>query len=413
MEIKIKAILRTDLGKKESNKEYRIDLRIYLVGKQYKLSTNQYCKEKYWDKKAGYPVSNIQDKEYCQKALVIRAFISDKENKFNRYCIEKDFNNEPISLDEIKLLLKGENVTTTNSNKPKTVEAFFDLYIKTLKNNNKRDNSIKNIESSKRAILAFIKKKYKRELLAKDIDRAFLLNLKDYLINDVGNKTSTANKKLRNLRSALLEVIRHGWGIKNPFIQNIITQDEPKNIALTKEEYEQFKKVILPPNASKGMKLAKDLYILSCETGLRISDVKNFKSTYVKKDSTTGREYIELIQIKNNNLLTIGLTNQAKAIIIKYKKKSKPDHYFGSFCEQQLNRNIKKIASITGIQKNITFHTARHTFATFAARCGNNEIQIATLLGDKDTRMARIYVNLNKNDKLKIFDDYIEDRKKL
>lgn len=72
---KLKAILRTDLGKKESDREYRIDLRVYFEGKQYKLSTNQYCREMYWDKSIGAPVKNIQNDLYQKKALQLEKFI--------------------------------------------------------------------------------------------------------------------------------------------------------------------------------------------------------------------------------------------------------------------------------------------------------------------------------------------------
>ena len=80
---KIKAILRKDLGKKD--KEYRIDLRVYYEGKQYKLSTNQYCLEKYWDKSMGAPVKNIQDTLYQKKALQLEKFISNKKKDFDDY----------------------------------------------------------------------------------------------------------------------------------------------------------------------------------------------------------------------------------------------------------------------------------------------------------------------------------------
>lgn len=413
MKQSFKAILRTDLGKKESSREYRIDLRIYVQGKQYKISTNQYCKEMLWNKSKGYPIKDVEDETDQKRLLALKKFISDKKNDFVNYCMEKEFNKEPIKIEEIKLLLKENDPSLERSNKKRSIEKAFDLYINTLKANNKRANSIKNIESSKRVLSSFARKKYGREVLASEIDRAFVFNFKSYLLKNLGNKESSANKRLRNLRSVILEAIRHEWQIKNPFTQRIITQDIPNNIALTKEEYEQFKKVVLPANAPKGMKLAKDLFIFSCETGLRISDVKNFKYSNVKVDRKTRKEYIELIQIKNNNNLTIGLTNQAKAIIIKYKKNSNKNQHFGNFCDCLINQYIKKIASMAGIQKHITFHTARHTYATLSARCGKNEIEIAILLGDKDSRMAKTYVNLNKNDKLSIFEDYMEKRKTL
>lgn len=110
---KIKAILRKDLGKKD--KEYRIDLRVYYEGKQYKLSTNQYCLEKYWDKSMGAPVKNIQDTLYQKKALQLEKFISNKKKDFDDYCRDREYNEKPILIDEIKSILKGEKASCLKS----------------------------------------------------------------------------------------------------------------------------------------------------------------------------------------------------------------------------------------------------------------------------------------------------------
>ncbi len=391
---KIKAILRKDLGKKD--KEYRIDLRVYYEGKQYKLSTNQYCLEKYWDKSMGAPVKNIQDTLYQKKALQLEKFISNKKKDFDDYCRDREYNEKPILIDEIKSILKGEKASCLKSNKEITVEELFDLYIKALEANNKKKNSIINIESSKRVILTFIRSKYKRKVLASEIDRTFILDFKIFMSNRLKNKKGTINKRLRNLRSAFIEAMKQGFPLSNPVSQKgLITKDEPDITALTKEEYTRFKKVKLSSNARKGLVLAKDLFIFCCETGLRISDVQKLRWNEIMITSSR----LSLIQTKTGKPVETGLSHLAKAIIIKYKKRNgEKEFVFDYLTPNTIRLEVKKIAEMANIKKNVKFHTSRHTFATNLAKDNMSESDIINLLGDSDHRMAKVYINITRKD---------------
>lgn len=360
---KLKAILRTDLGKKESDREYRIDLRVYFEGKQYKLSTNQYCREMYWDKSIGAPVKNIQNDLYQKKALQLEKFISNKKKDFEDYCRDRQYNNKPLLLDEIKLILKGGKANPLKSDKEITVEELFDLYLKTLEANNKKKNSIINIESSKRIVLAFIRNEYKRKVLASEVDRTFLLSFKTFMKNNLKNQKGTINKRLRNIRSAFLEAIRQGFPLINHVSEKgIITKDESDIIVLTEEEYARFKNVVLSSKARKGLILAKDLFIFACETGLRISDVRKLKWDEIMIKNNT----LSLIQKKTENPVETALSNQAKAIIIKYQRKNRDKELvFDHLSENTIRKGVKEIANMANIKKNIKFHTSSHSVFSF------------------------------------------------
>lgn len=407
---KLKAILRTDLGKKESDREYRIDLRVYFEGKQYKLSTNQYCKEMYWDKSIGAPVKNIQNDLYQKKALQLEKFISNKKKDFEDYCRDRQFNNKPLLLDEIKLILKGGKANPLKSDKEITVEELFDLYLKTLEANNKKKNSIINIESSKRIVLAFIRNEYKRKVLASEVDRTFLLSFKTFMKNNLKNQKGTINKRLRNIRSAFLEAIRQGFPLINHVSEKgIITKDESDITVLTEEEYARFKNVVLSSKARKGLILAKDLFIFACETGLRISDVRKLKWDEIMIKNNT----LSLIQKKTENPVETALSNQAKAIIIKYQRKNRDKELvFDHLSENTIRKGVKEIANMANIKKNIKFHTSRHTFATNLAKNGMQESDIINLLGDSDARMARVYINITRKDSVNKHKELLKKKRK-
>lgn len=404
--ISIKAILRKDLGKKD--KEYRIDLRVYCEGKQYKLSTDQYCPEKYWDKNIGAPIKNIQDDPYRKKALQLEKFISSKKKDFDDYCRDREYNEKPILIDEIKSILKGENTNRLKAKEEITVEELFDLYIKALEANDKKKNSIINIESSKRVILTFIRSKYKRKVLASEIDRTFILDFKTFMSNKLKNKKGTINKRLRNLRSAFLEAMKQGFPLSNPVSQKgLITKDEPDIVVLTEEEYTWFKNVILPSKARKGLVLAKDLFVFCCETGLRLSDVKKLRWDEIKAKKTM----LSLIQKKTEKLVETGISNQAKAIIIKYQRKNKDTEFvFDHLSDNTIRKGVKDIAEMANIKKNVKFHSSRHTFATNLAKAGMSETDIINLLGDSDHRMARVYINITRRDSVNKHKELLKKR---
>ena len=130
---------------------------------------------------------------------------------------------------------------------------------------------------------------------------------------------------------------------------------------LTEEEYTWFKNVILPSKARKGLVLAKDLFVFCCETGLRLSDVKKLRWDEIK----TKKTMLSLIQKKTEKLVETGISNQAKAIIIKYQRKNKDTEFvFDHLSDNTIRKGVKDIAEMANIKKNVKFHSSRHTFAT-------------------------------------------------
>ena len=123
-------------------------------------------------------------------------------------------------------------------------------------------------------------------------------------------------------------------------------------------------------------------FLFACYTGLRYSDVKNFDPA---KHIQNGR--IILHTTKTGEVVSISTSSRAKSILEQYPKAP-------IYSNQKCNQYLKAIAHICGIDKRLTFHTARHTFAVQCANLGISQEVTSKLLGHSDLRTTGIYYKI-------------------
>ena len=146
------------------------------------------------------------------------------------------------------------------------------------------------------------------------------------------------------------------------------------------------------------MKLTRELFIFSCETGLRFSDVLDLKWTHLK--NIKGVTYISKIQCKTKELVEIPVTLKwPKVLLAKYRNVSTGEHVFPRLSNGCINRKLKMLAEKAGIGKHLSFHVGRHTFASHLANAGTPLYMVAKLLGDKSLDMVhRVYTNTERTE---------------
>lgn len=387
MKTNLKAVLRSDLPSK--NGLYRIDLVVYHLGKQNKVSTDKNVALKDWDKTKRRILSPSKD------ASLVNKYLSSQQAKFDKYMATKDAMDEEISLEEIKNLLKGKSSDKTNPEKMLITE-IFDMYLSKLNTDNKRNNTIRNMKSAKTIICEFAEKKYKNSATISKINFNFIENMKAYLKTERKNSDATINKRLRNIRAVIKYANKKGYKVEDPFKDISLKSSEPKKIYLNDVEYGRFKNLELPKYVPEGMVMAKQLFIFSCETGLRYSDVMDLKWEHINGKM----EMLKKRQVKTNNEVCVPLNDLPKMIIEKLGNKDSKTFVFPKITNQSLNRNLKELAELAKIEKHLTFHVARHTFASCLGKTFTNSI-VMRLLGDSDPTMANVYVNMDDEDLVK------------
>lgn len=392
MKTKIKVILRTDLPTK--GEEKRIDLRVLCQGKYTSFSTPYHVKPANWDKTKGCVVGNLPD------GKAINSYLSQKIADFSKYLWEREMSDDTqrITIQEIKEVLFNGGVTPNPNPDNIRLEELFDQYVDKLEVEDARSNTIRNVKSSKRTICGFAHKKYGQRICTDRIDLPFLQALKKHLKNDLKHKNATIAKRMENLRAAIRWAIYNGHEMQNPFeggYNKLIPTGDINGTFLNSAEYKRFKSIRLPADTSPSLKLSRWLFIFSCETGLRYSDMQDLKWEHLKME---GKRVVSLtkVQIKTRGKVTVPISGMAHAVIQLCRSKKEDKYVFDRIAGQTINDNLKILAKMAGIDKRLTYHVSRHTFASALAEAGAGVVEIMHLLGDKKLDLARTYVNIDE-----------------
>jgi len=154
----------------------------------------------------------------------------------------------------------------------------------------------------------------------------------------------------------------------------------------------------------------RDIFVFSCFTGLAYIDVKNLTEKDVKI-SFDGKLWIMKKRQKTNVLSKILLLDVPKMILMKYKDKLSDGKLLPVITNQRMNSYLKEIADICGIEKNLSFHLARHTFATTITLSKGVPIEtVSKMLGHTSIKTTQIYARITDS---KIGNDMHELSEKL
>lgn len=148
---------------------------------------------------------------------------------------------------------------------------------------------------------------------------------------------------------------------------------------------------------SQRIELARDYFIFSCYTGLAYIDLMELRRKNLRENF--GRTWINIERVKTNVTATIPILAPAKMILEKYYpnwKNADPEtRIFHTLSNQKLNSYLKEVADVCGIDKQISFHIARHTFATTVTLANNIPIEtVSKMLGHSRISMTQHYAKV-------------------
>lgn len=240
----------------------------------------------------------------------------------------------------------------------------------------------------------------------KDITQDFCEGFKNYLLNDVRQKsgqqlsTNAASSYFNKFRAALNQAFDDRIINDNPAKRvKCIKQEETHREYLTLEELLQLIKT------DCRSELLKRAFLFSCFTGLRFSDIKRLTWGMIHKFD--GGNRIEFRQQKTKGIEYLDIPNEA----LKYmgEKKSTQDFVFhGLEYSDYINIQLLEWCIRAGISKHITFHCARHTYATFMLTKGVDLLTVSKMLGHKKLVTTQIYtkvIDQKKRDAVNVFDE--------
>lgn len=271
--------------------------------------------------------------------------------------------------------------------------------------------TFKKFKSTLKSLKAFIKWKFeKMDVYLGEVNHKFITDYEFYLKTIQHLQHNTAMVNIKKLKKIVRLCVANDWLDKDPFKSYKITTKETHRNFLLKEELATLlnKKISV-----QRLDQVRDIFLFSCYTGLSYTDVMmlTVKNISIGID---GEEWIFTKRIKTDSASRIPLLPIAKNILEKYSQR--PDiissgRILPKHTNQRLNSYLKEISDICQFNKELTFHCARHTFATTVTLSNGVPIEtISKILGHKSLRTTQIYAKILDN---KISSDMNDLKQKL
>jgi len=247
----------------------------------------------------------------------------------------------------------------------------------------------------------YIKKQYKRnDMFLLELNYSFIENFNIFLKAEHQQRINTTVKHLKCLKRITNIALANKFIQIDPFLNHKIEREKVEKEFLTEVE---LRKIINKDFSIARLERVRDIFIFSCFTGLSYSDVKTLNESHFINDDE-GKIWIKKHRVKTGILSRIPLLPIPKLILEKYKGGEK---LLPVIDISSTDAYLKEIADLCGINKKISFHTARFTFATTVTLTNRISLEVVSkMMGHTNTRMTSHYT--------KIIDKYIgEEMEKL
>lgn len=252
--------------------------------------------------------------------------------------------------------------------------------------------TVERYETSYKHTKDFIRWRYKREDLSLDeLNQQFVKDYELYFKTVRNCSHNSTTKYLKNFKKIIRIALANGWLKKDPFASIKFKLNQVDAVYLTRDELDAIR--------SKQIRIeridqVRDIFVFCCLTGLAFSDVKTLGPGHLSQDNE-GCWWIHKKRQKTNQMSPIFVLNAAKKILDKYSNNPELEDkgmLLPVLSNQKMNAYLKEIADICGIEKSISTHTARHTYATTVALENNIPLEVVSkTLGHSNINMTQRY----------------------
>ena len=234
----------------------------------------------------------------------------------------------------------------------------------------------------------------KEDITFHELTPEFIRAFDIYLKTEGGLCRNTIVRYMKCFKKFTNMALAKEWMRKNPFYGYKMEQDETDPVFLT---YDELQAVMKKKFTIPRLELVRDIFVFACFTGLSFIDIKQLTAEHIVKDRE-GNFWIRKARQKTKNMCNIPLLDIPLAIIEKYKdnpKCQKQKVLLPVPCNQKMNSYLKEISDLCGIHKEISTHTARHSYATSVCLANGVSIEnVAKMLGHSNINMTKRYARV-------------------
>lgn len=350
-----------------------VQVEAYLNRRKIYFSTKVYLKPDQWDSKRKI-VRNHPN------AVVLNRMLYDRISAIEQTELELWQQGKSVSLNTLK---DAVDKPTGNGN---SFLAFFrEEVAKSSLKKSTRQNHLSTLE---------LLRKFKKEVLFTDLTFEFVSSFDNYLQAN-GYHLNTIAKHMKHLKRYVNVAINKEYMDiqRYAFRKYKIKSIEGKHSHLSPEELHKLENLQLRGRYTRLQK-TKDAFLFCCYAGLRYSDFSNLTSANIIEFHQETWLVYKSIKTDIEVRLPLYLLFEGRGIQILRRYKDDLNAFFKLKDNSNINKELTMLGKLAGIDKRISFHTARHTNATLLIYSGANITTVQKLLGHKSVKTTQVYANI-------------------
>ncbi|MDB4901928.1 MAG: site-specific integrase [Mucilaginibacter sp.] len=363
-----------------------IYLRFTVDGQRAEASTGKTCDPSRWNTQAGRAIGTKEDVRSLNAYLDT---LQAKAQEFHRWMTAND---EMITAESLKNRFIGK------TEKARTLITVFEDHnqkMRSLVGQEFEKSTFQRYETALMHTKDFMQWQHNvSDIPITKINFEFLNDFEYYLRSVRKCANNSAIKYIKNLGKIVRICLGNGWLTVDPYLNYKPKTKKVHRIVLTKEELTAIAEKQFPMDR---LKLVRDIFLFSCYTGLAYVDVKKLKRSEMVK-GIDGALWIYTHRQKTDTLSRIPILPTALNVIERYEDNPQcivDDLLLPVMSNQKMNAYLKEIADLCGISKLLTFHIARHTFATTVTLNNGVPIEsVAKMMGHTSIKTTQIYAKV-------------------
>jgi site-specific recombinase XerD len=363
-----------------------IYIRLTVDGKRMEFSSKKFIDATKWSAELS------KMKGTSEEARSLNEYLNLMKSKIYDIQMELIHKNELLTLEVFKNKLLGIE------ERQRTLIPIFQDHNNKIKELVGKEYAIGTLERYKTSLkhtIDFLEWKYKVSDIEIDkINHAFITDYEFYLRSVRNCANNTAVKYIKNFSKIIKICLANNWIDRNPFSNYKAKVREVERVYLSEGEIQN---IINKDFKTDRLSLVRDIFLFSCFTGLAYIDVKNLTKSHISL-GIDGEKWIFTHRQKTETASKIPILPITQTIIDKYKDHPEccnQNKLLPILSNQKMNAYLKEIAGVCEIEKELTFHIARHTFATTVTLTNGVPIEsVSKMLGHKNLRTTQHYAKV-------------------
>ena len=368
---------------KKENGKVPLCARITIDGARVKFSLKAEVSSNIWDPKSG------RAKGQTKEALQLNRYLDSIKGQMIMYYHSLSEANEIVTALMVRDAFLGTNI---KSNTLLTVFEEFNDRQEKLIGIDIAQSTFNKYDLTYRRLKEFLKVKMrKNDILLCQVDRNFVMDFETWLKTEYKLDTNSSEKLMRIFKRITTMCFKNGQMPRDPFCDHKLKKVKKDRGYLTRTELEKI--IDFKPD-SKRLEKVRDIFLFCCFTGYDYSTTAALTDKELVMDDD-GHEWIDTHRIKTGTPSKVKLLDIPLTILKKYELKRDGNYLLPVMSNAKYNLYLKEIAAACGIEKRVTSHCSRHTFATTVTYANGVSIEsISKMLGHTKISTTQIYARI-------------------